>query len=420
MSALALVAHRLGARVSGSDRAESGYIERLRASGVKPSIGHDAEAVPEGADVVVSSAIGDDNPELVRARERGQRILHRGELLAELTAGRRSLIVAGTHGKTTTAGMLVHGLREIGADPSFVLGGELAGAGPGGEPANAGLGEGEWIVAESDESDGSFLKLSPEVAIVTNVELDHHSRWRSRAELLEAFAQFVAPAKGLALGAAEDLDALGAGGAEVVRFDAGEPGPQPLELAVPGRHNLANARGAIAAVGLAGLDAEGFAAAMASFPGMLRRLERKGRHRSGAVVYDDYAHHPTEVSAGLAALRELTPRRLVAVFQPHLYSRTKALAGGFGRALAAADLVGVLDVYPAREEPVGDLAAVSGLDVARTAADHSGGRRVMWLDDIETAARHLDAELREGDIAVTIGAGDVFRVADALVGETEE
>ncbi len=197
MSGLALVCHQLGARVTGSDRAEGGsYLARLRAAGLDPLVGHDAEAVPADAEVVVSSAIPDDNPELVRARERGQAILHRGRLLAELCAERRLIAVAGTHGKTTTTGMLVHALRESGADPAFFIGGELPGAGPDGGVANAGWGAGEWAVAEADESDGSFLELRPEVAIVTNVELDHHSRWSSQAELTEAFARFVDGASG--------------------------------------------------------------------------------------------------------------------------------------------------------------------------------------------------------------------------------
>jgi UDP-N-acetylmuramate--alanine ligase len=419
MSGLALVAHARGARVSGSDRAESGYLERLRAAGLEPRIGHDAETLPDDAEVVVSSAIGEDNPELARARERGQRVMHRGELLAELCEGKRQLIIAGTHGKTTSAGMLVHALRATGEDPAFFLGGELPGAGTGAEPANAGWGEGEWVVAEADESDGSFLALRPEVAIVTNVELDHHARWHSRGELLDAFADFLGPAAGVALGADGGLDGLAAGERRTVRFDSARPGPPELELAVPGRHNLANARGTIAAAELCGFDVDAYAAALATFPGMVRRLERKGSHRSGAVVYDDYAHHPTEVSAGLAALRELSPRRLIAVFQPHLYSRTKALAPGFGRALAAADIVGVLDVYAAREEPVGPLRGVSGLDVARAAADRSDGREVMWLRDRDTAARVLDGRLADGDLVVTIGAGNVFELADELVGGRE-
>jgi UDP-N-acetylmuramate--alanine ligase len=414
MSGLALVANRLGATVTGSDRAESSYLERLRRAGLDPRVGHDGDAVPAGAEVVVSTAIAEDNPELARARERGQRVLHRGELLAEVCELRRLIAVAGTHGKTTTAGMLVHGLRALGADPAYLLGGELPGAGDEGEAANAGWGEGEWVVAEVDESDGSFLRMRPEVAIVTNVELDHHSHWHTRRELLEAFRDFAAPARGLALGAGADLDPV-AGSQGVVRFDADAPRPPELRLAVPGRHNRFDARGAIAAAGLAGFDTEAFAAALADFPGMLRRLERRGVHSSGAIVYDDYAHHPTEVAASLAALRELEPRRLVAVFQPHLYSRTKALAGGFGRALAAADAVGVLDVYAAREEPVGELAGVSGLDVARAAADRAAGRPVWWLRNADVAARLVGPRLREGDLLVTIGAGDVFRLADALV-----
>ncbi len=418
MSGLALVCAQLGARVSGSDRAESSYVERLRAAGLEPRIGHDAARVPERAEVVVSTAIADDNPELVRARERGQRVIHRGELLAELCSLRRLIAVAGTHGKTTTAGMLVHALRAAGADPAFLIGGELPGAAADGGPANAGWGTGEWVVAEADESDASFLELRPEIAVVTNVELDHHARWGSRSELTKAFATFAAPAPGLALHATPALDPIAAGGPpgrRLIRFDIDRPGPAELALRVPGRHNILNARAALAALELAGFDALP-AAALTGFPGMLRRQQRKGA-RHGAQIYDDYAHHPTEVEATLEAMRELEPRRLIAVFQPHLYSRTKAFAHRFGAALAAADEVGVLDVYAAREQPVGELAGVSGLDVARAAAEHAGGRPVLWLRDLETAERELAPRLREGDLLVTIGAGDVHELADALVEE---
>jgi UDP-N-acetylmuramate--alanine ligase len=283
-----------------------------------------------------------------------------------------------------------------------------------GGAANAEWGDGEWVVAEADESDASFLRLRPEVAVVTNVELDHHSRWSSRAELMDAFNRFCEPARGLALPADGTLDLLAAG-QRIAGFDANRPGSD-LRLRVPGRHNLLNARAALAALELAGFDLDAAANALASFPGVLRRLELKGS-RDGAVVYDDYAHHPTEVAAALSALRELDPRRLIAVFQPHLYSRTKALAGGFGRALAAADEVAVLDVYPAREEPVGPLAGVSGLDVARAAADHAGGRPVWWLVDADRAERALAPRLREGDLVVTIGAGDIYLLAERLVTE---
>jgi UDP-N-acetylmuramate--alanine ligase len=412
MSGLALVCDALGARVTGSDRADSSYLERLRASGLDPRLGHDADSVPEDAEVVFSTAVPQDNPELERARERGQRVLHRGDLLAELCSAKRLIAVAGAHGKTTTAGMIVHALRASGADPAFLLGGELPGAGPDGAAANAGWGKGEWIVAEADESDASFLLLRPEVAVVTNVELDHHHRWRSRAELMEAFRRFVEPAPGLALADSRDLGGL-AGGRGVVRFDAARPGPE-LSLRVPGRHNLLNARGALAALELAGFELEPAAEALTSFPGMLRRLELKGR-RDGALIYDDYAHHPTEVAAALEALRQLEPRRLIAVFQPHLYSRTKVLGAQLGAALAAADEIGVLEVYPAREEPVGAFAGVTGRHVAEAAAERSGGRPVWWLRDVEGAERALAPRLREGDLLVTLGAGDVFRLADALV-----
>jgi UDP-N-acetylmuramate--alanine ligase len=429
MSGLALVCHRLGATVTGSDRAESGYLDRLREAGLEPRVGHDPDAVPEDAEVVVSTAIADDNPELVRARERGQRILHRGQLLAELCGEGRLIAVAGTHGKTTTTGMLVHALRELGADPAFFIGGELPGAGPDGAPANAGRGKGLderrtsrneirppgkggiWVVAEADESDGSFLELAPEVAVVTNVELDHHARWSSQAELTDAFTRFAHDAGSIVLG--EGLEAI-AGGRDFEPFTETTPGPPELDLRVPGRHNLLNARAALAALAAAGFEAEPAAAALATFPGMLRRQELKGEH-AGALVYDDYAHHPTEVRATLEALRELRPNRLLAVFQPHLYSRTKALAEDFGAALATADEIGVLDVYAAREEPVGRLEGVSGLLVARAAADRAGGRPVLWLRDRETAARRIPGRLREGDLLVTIGAGDITYLADELV-----
>ncbi len=447
MSGLALVCRQLGAEVSGSDRAESSYVERLRAAGIEPYIGHDPEQVPADAEVVVSTAVPEDNPELSRARERDQRVVHRGELLAELCSRRRLLAISGTHGKTTTAAMCIWALRESGADPAFFLGGELPGAGPDGEPSNAGWGEGEWVIAEADESDASFLKLQPEVAVITNLELDHHSRWSSLAELSEAFAAFASPAGGLLTGADVRLPAQDA--QRVVRFAlepaAGEPpreadliasdiAAQPgggvrfaargagidtdVSLRVPGRHNVANALAALGGLQLASAGAEAGARALASFPGVARRLELKGEV-AGARIYDDYAHHPTEVAATLEAARDLDPRRLIVAFQPHLYSRTKALAAEFGAALAAADEIAVLDVYPAREEPVGKLEGVSGMMVASAAADHGRGRRVWWLPTAGLAAQALRPRLSEGDVLITIGAGDVYKLAEALVNGSE-
>jgi UDP-N-acetylmuramate--alanine ligase len=346
MSGLALVCVRLGATVTGSDRSDSSYMERLREAGLEPAVGHEAANLPEGAEVVVSTAIGEDNQELALARERGVEPIHRGQLLAELCAEKRLIAIAGTHGKTTTTAMVAYALRAIGADPAFFVGGEVPGLGPGGATANAGWGEGEWVVAEADESDASFLRLQPEVAVVTNVEMDHHSRWGSLAELHEAFRSFIAPARGLVVPADEEMGWLGQRGEEA-RFDAAAPGPAELTLAVPGQHNLRNARAALGAIELAGLDVAAAAEALARFPGVHRRLELKGS-RGPVHIYDDYAHHPTEVRAALSALRELRPAHLIAVFQPHLYSRTKALTQEFGAALALADEVAVLDVYPAR------------------------------------------------------------------------
>ncbi len=421
MSGLALVCARLGATVTGSDRSESSYMERLRAAGLDPVIGHDAANLPEGAEVVVSTAIGADNPELALARERGVEPIHRGALLAQLCAEKRLIAVAGTHGKTTTTAMVVWALRALGADPAFFVGGAVPAVGADGGPANAGWGEGEWVVAEADESDGSFLKLRPEVGVVTNVEMDHHERWGSLAQLHEAFAEFLAPARGAVLPADGSLDFLRAGGGGIAHFDEAGPGPAELGLIVPGAHNRADARAALAAIGLAGLDLEAAAEALRSFPGVRRRLEAKGR-RGPLHIYDDYAHHPTEVRAALFGLRELGPPRLLAVFQPHLYSRTKALAEEFGAALALADEVAVLDVYAAREQPVGELAGVSGLAVARAAASRSGGKPVWWLPDAATAERALAARVDahpelfgEGAVLVTIGAGDVFKLGEALV-----
>ncbi|HEX4732083.1 MAG TPA: UDP-N-acetylmuramate--L-alanine ligase [Solirubrobacterales bacterium] len=458
MSGLAVVCAELGAEVSGSDRSESSYMERLRAAGLEPTIGHDAANLPDGAEVVVSTAISESNPELAAARDQGRKVIHRGELLAELCAEKRLIAIAGTHGKTTTTAMTVWALRGLGEDPAFFVGGEVPGLGPEGAPANAGWGTSEWVVAEADESDGSFLRLDPEIAVVTNVEMDHHSKWGSLEPLVEAFAGFagksrvaVLPAPTREGGAVEEVrdqlervrtspriatktanapagvrsspehvreSANAPGGqVEVVEFSLGAPGPAELDLAVPGAHNVLNARASLAALGAAGFDLDRAAAALSDFRGVRRRLEVKGE-RGGVRIYDDYAHHPTEVRAALSALRELEPARLVAVFQPHLFSRTKVFATQFGAALALADEIAVLDVYPAREEPVGPLAGVSGLDVARAAADSAGGKPVAWLP---TAARaeaflshRLDA-LPGGSFLVTIGAGDIFKLGESLL-----
>jgi UDP-N-acetylmuramate--alanine ligase len=418
MSGLALVARELGASVTGSDQTESSYSARLREAGIEPVIGHDAANVPEGAELVASTAIPGDNVELAAGRAAGQAILHRGDLLAELSRMKRTIAVSGTHGKTTTASMAALALRETGRDPAFLIGGELRAAG-----TNAAWGEGEWAVIEADESDRSFLKLAREIAVVTNVELDHHATYSGLAELEEAFAEFAGDAAVRVLG--PDVALAGAG--EEVRFgieDAEQlelgPGTSrfvvdgvEVRLNVPGEHNVLNALAALAALRAAGVPVEEAAPALANFSGAGRRFEAHGRTERGAEVYDDYAHHPTEVRATLAAARTLEPRRLVACFQPHLYSRTQMLAREFGSALALADLIVVLEIYRARERPE-DFPGVSGYQVAEAAADAAGGRPVWWLPRIEDAESQLRGELGEGDLLVTIGAGDVDELARRL------
>ena len=421
MSGLALVAHALGATVSGSDRAAgSPYVAPLRALGIEPFIGHDAANLPAGAELVVSSAIPAENPERVAARERDLRELHRAELLGELTRLRPTIAVSGTHGKTTTSSMLVHALRGCGMDPGYLVGGAVRSTG-----SNAGWGAGEWLVVEADESDRSLLALAPTIAVLTNAELDHHTTYSSQRDMDETFRAFLALAdRAVVVWDRPRLLALAPAGVTLASFDAApeltESGSRftldgvAVELSVPGAHNARNAAAALTAARLAGADPEAAAVTLRDFEGAGRRFERLGTTPQGAVVVDDYAHHPTEVAATLGAARTLMPRRLIAVFQPHLYSRTVRQAAEFGAALAAADEVVVLDVYPAREQ-ARDFPGVSGLLVARAAADAAEGRPVTWLPTLAAAEALLAPRLREGDLVLTLGAGDVDGLGRALV-----
>ncbi|HEV2997834.1 MAG TPA: Mur ligase domain-containing protein, partial [Solirubrobacteraceae bacterium] len=367
MSGYARAAHALGAEVSGSDRADSPYLERLRAEGVlEARIGHAPENVPEGAgvEVIYSSAIPAENPEREAARTRGLPELPRAELLVELSGLRRTIAVAGTHGKTTTSSMLAQILRAAGLRPSWLVGGTI-GAGL----ANAEWDTGEWLVVEADESDRSMLSLNVEIGVLTNVELDHHATYGSLQELREAFAEFLARAGQVIVDYAPEDVRLDRGGSRFA-WRGWE-----VRLRVPGGHNAVNAVGALEAARLAGVGEERAIEALAAFGGAGRRFERLGRTAAGAEVVEDYAHHPTEVAATLRAARTLQPDRLVGVFQPHLYSRTALLGRELGEALALADVVVVLDVYPARERAE-DYPGVSGLLVAEAAAEAAGGRPV--------------------------------------------
>jgi UDP-N-acetylmuramate--alanine ligase len=452
MSGYARAAHALGAQVSGSDRGESPYLERLRAEGVlEASAGHDAANVPAGDDVevVYSSAVPPENHERVAARERGLAERPRAELLGELSALRRTIAVAGTHGKTTTCSMVVHALRGAGMDPGWLIGAEIGGGLP-----NAHWSEGEWLVVEADESDRSMLALEVEVAVVTNVELDHHATYGSLAELREVFRAFLAePAQAVVWNRPELLElcagpcvpyeapepleprdgspvADGADKTATKELDAREQSSptsaraksaqrfswrgHTVHLQVPGAHNALNAVGALEAAYLAGADSTGAIRGLASFTGAERRFQLVGAGPGGAAVYEDYAHHPTEIEATLRAARTLEHGRLVAVFQPHLYSRTAQLARELGHALALADVAVVLDVYPARELAV-EHPGVSGLLVAEAAADAAAGRPVYWLPTSAAAEPVLRRELRAGDLCLVMGAGDVNSLARRLV-----
>ncbi len=417
MSGLALIARTLGAAVTGSDRAESAYTAELRAHGIEPVIGHRAENVPAEAELVYSTAVAPENPE--RAAVTADRQLHRAELLGQIAALRRCIAVTGTHGKTTTTAMIVRILRGLGLDPAYVVGAELRETG-----VNAAWGSGAWIVVEADESDRSLLRITPEIAVLTNAELDHHSTYASQADLEDTFRAFMASATGpTVVWDRPELRALCP--SDVVAY-----APQGLELdpdgsrfrwrdvtvrlGVAGEHNAVNAAGALTAGALTGADPAAAADALGSFVGARRRLESLGLTAQGATVIDDYAHHPTEVAAAIAAARTLGPRRLVAVFQPHLFSRTRALGREFAAALAGADVAAVLPIYPARERAE-DFPGVDGHALAVATADRAQGRTVAWLPSFEDGREILGTILREGDVCLMMGAGDVDALGRSLV-----
>jgi UDP-N-acetylmuramate--alanine ligase len=405
MSAYARAAAALGAEVSGSDGADSDYARRLAADGVlRATIGHCAENVPagDGVEVYFSSAVGAENVERVAARERGLLERPRAELLGELSALRRTIAVA----------VLAAGMRP----------GWLVGAPIGGGLANAEWGEGEWLVIEADESDRSMLSLTVEIAVLTNVELDHHASFSSLAELREVFRRFLGGAAEAVVWKRQELLELRDGpvvayDAEQVELTAGGSRFQwrghEVELSVPGVHNALDATAALEATRLAGVPAEAAVASLAGFSGAGRRFQELGRSERGARLFEDYAHHPTEVAATLLAARTLPHERLVAVLQPHLFSRAKLLAREFGVALAVADVIVVLDVYPARERQE-DFPGVTGLLIAEAAADAARGRPVYWLPGFTAARTVLRGLLVEGDVCVVMGAGDVEQLGHEL------
>ncbi|WP_410050380.1 UDP-N-acetylmuramate--L-alanine ligase, partial [Actinomadura sp. HBU206391] len=430
MSGIARIMLKRGIAVSGSDARDSDLLGQLSELGAKVFVGHAAEHVGDADTVVVSTAIREGNPELVVARERGLRVLHRAAALASLMAGRRGVAVAGTHGKTTTTSMLTVALQHAGADPAYCIGGQLVTTGLGADE-----GAGEVFVAEADESDGSFLMLTPNVAIVTNVEADHLDNYGGFEKVKESFARFVERIEpgGVLIAGADDPVALelaaqarsrgltvrtygesadadlritgftprGLGS----RFEIGGLGA--VELAVPGRHNAHNGTAVVAVAMALGHDFAAVRDGLAAFGGARRRLELKGE-AGGAQVFDSYAHHPTELTADLRATRDYVHEkgagRIVAVFQPHLYSRTRFFAAEFGVALGLADVVVVLDVYGAREDPEPGVTGRLIADrVPSQGADGRDGPEVLYApvwDDVPSTVAEL---ARAGDVIITLG-----------------
>lgn len=438
MSAIAKVLLERGVEVSGSDLKVSRAAMVLEAMGADISLGHRGENV-DGADaVVVSTAIGPRNPEVLRAEELGIEVMLRGRALAALMNGSRSIVVSGTHGKTTTTSMIVTIARSAGLDPTYLIGAGLNDVG-----TNARAGEDDLWIAEADESDGSFLWLEPHIAVVTNIEMDHHDRWASLQELRKAFDDFIAggdPAGSVVFPAEDEEMAatvrstdrtaitFGPGGSvdasevESAR-DGGvdfalvtQQGSFPVSLRVPGRHNVSNALAAAAACLGAGIEAAAVAEGLGAYRGVERRFQLRGT-AGGVAVIDDYAHHPTEIRATLEAARSGPWRRLIAVFQPHRFSRTAALWDQFGESFEEADRVVLMDVYGAGEDPV---PGVSGKLIADSVCTHFPGRAVAYFPHRYEMLEYLRSVTKPGDALLTLGAGDITTVGEEFIARADE
>jgi UDP-N-acetylmuramate--alanine ligase len=374
LSAYAVLAKAWGADVSGWDRVETPYLRYVRDAGINVEVSEDAEP-PAGRQAVVSTAYARRVPGMSRA-----------QFLAELVSLRRSIVVAGAHGKTTTAAMVAFCLDRLNLDPAFVIGGEVPQLG-----GNARAGSG-WLVVEGDESDRTIASLRPEIAVVTNVDLDHHSTFASRAEVERLFADWLQHVP------------------QVVRGETLEP--VGVELSVPGEHNRRNAACALTALELAGIDRREAGAALREFRGVGRRFELRGE-AAGVSVYDDYAHNPAKIEALVAAARERAgDGRILIAFQPHLYSRTRYLARELAGALSGADALCVTEIYRARESPV---EGVSGKLVVDAVSERRAGMPLGWTPALEDAVGFVSRRARRGDLVLTVGAGDVDRAAPLIL-----
>jgi UDP-N-acetylmuramate--alanine ligase len=434
MSGIAEVLVNLGYPISGSDLASNPATRRLKKLGADVRRGHRADHVHDADVVVISSAVREDNPEVVEARRRHIPVIPRAEMLAELMRMKFSVAVAGSHGKTSTTGMVAEVLGRGRLDPTVVIGGRLAKLRSG-----AKLGNGEFMVAEADESDGSFVKMTPTIAVVTNIDREHLDHYADLAEIQDTFVEFVSrvPFYGAVIVCLDDANVrailpridrrvltyglsseadVSATDIEVKGFDAsyfarsdGEKLGE-VRLAVPGRHSVYNSLAALA-VGLE-LDVpfKTIASALKRFRGPDRRLQLRGE-ALGAKVVDDYGHHPTEIAASLAAVREGFGARTVVVFQPHRYTRTKFLLEEFGRAFFRADIVIVTEIYAAGEEPI---PGVDGARVADALVRH-GHPSAVFEPDVKKIPRRIQECVRSGDVVMTLGAGDVWKIGEAFI-----
>ncbi len=426
MSGIARLLLDAGHRVTGSDARDSDAVAQLRVAGAEIAIGHDAANVGDADTLVVTGALWQDNPEYQLALAKGLPVLHRSQALHWLIRGHRLISVAGAHGKTTSTGMIVTALRELGADPGFVNGGVIAGYG-----RSSSYGSDDLFVVEADESDGSFLLYDTAVALITNVDADHLDHYGSQDAFEDAFVRFAQQASELVVASSDDpgtnavtkrlvdkrLVTFGfADDADVQLRDVVAEGPvsftirhegvdRRVQLAIPGAHNAINATGAFAVLVSLGHDPEAVIRGLEAFVGTGRRFELHGEVR-GVRVYDDYAHHPTEVAAALATARSVVgPGRVIAIHQPHLYSRTRMMAGEFAEVYERlADHTVVLDVYGAREDPE---PGVTGALVAERFTDAS---KVDFVPDWQEAADRVAEIAREGDLVMTLSCGDVYRI----------
>jgi UDP-N-acetylmuramate--alanine ligase len=445
MSGIAEVLHNLGYEVTGSDLRESETTKKLRELGVKVYIGHKAENVDDAHVLVISSAVSAENPEVIEARTRSIPVIPRAEMLAELARLKYGVLVAGAHGKTTTTSLISTLFAHGGLDPTVVIGGRLKATG-----SNARLGQGDFLVAEADESDGSFLKLSPTIAVVTNIDREHMDFFRTMEALKEAFRSFInkVPFYGAAIVCIENeyvrellpsihrryitygltqeahLSARNIRkGFMSVRFEALYKGRDigTFELPAPGTHNVLNCLAAIGVALILKMDIGVVRDALKSFSGIQRRLEFKGEVE-GIKVFDDYGHHPSEVKATLRAVKEglqavgQEPGRLIVLFQPHRYTRTKDLIDDFSVSFTDADLIIVLDIYPAGEFPIEGINSENLVRRIREA----GHKDVVYGKDREDAIRHIVANGKKGDIVLTLGAGNVWKLGEEILNGLKE